>query len=309
MTINTRPLLLASEGRNLADFSEEAVWDTLSSHGAIVFRGFGVSADGFYDYAARFTEAFLVSPFSDRVAASETNELQTVTLGSGALGLHFEYGSSPLRPDLLWFYCRKAPTEKTGGETLLADGVAIFDQLSTDAQAMLRARRLKYRNHVPVEAFRAITEENDALATLFGGEVVTTLCTRCDFTIVDSDAHRVVFEYVAPATMPIDADGTLTICGDLFGEAYANPDDEDADETFSVKVAWEDGTPIAHDILGELKAATRSLTRGIRWRDGDFALIDNNRQLHGRNRTSDPCRDLVMLSSFSHRFKLQERHI
>lgn len=304
MTIHARPLLLASEGRSLDELSEEAVWEALSSHGAIVFRGFDVSADGFYAFAARFNEAFLVSPFSDRVSASETNELQTVTLGSGALGLHFEYGSSPLRPDLLWFYCRKAPMDGAGGETLLADGVAIFDRLSPETQAVLRARRLRYRNFVPTDAFRAMVQDNKTLRALIGGEVVPALRARCDFSILESDAHRVVFEYVAPATAPVDDEGRATICGDLFGEAYANPDDEDAGETFSVKVTWEDGSAISPDVLAELKASTRALTRGIRWRDKDFALIDNNRQLHGRNRTSDPARDLVMLSSFSNRFRL-----
>jgi hypothetical protein len=73
---------------------------------------------------------------------------------------------------------------------------------------------------------------------------------------------------------------------------------------FSVAVTWEDGAEIEEDVLNDLKAATRSLTRGIRWRDGDFALIDNNRQLHGRNQSRDPDRDIVMLSSFSTRFRL-----
>jgi hypothetical protein len=33
-------------------------------------------------------------------------------------------------------------------------------------------------------------------------------------------------------------------------------------------------------------------------------MIDNNRLLHGRNQTTDPGRDIVMLSSFSTRFDI-----
>ena len=58
------------------------------------------------------------------------------------------------------------------------------------------------------------------------------------------------------------------------------------------------------DPIADLRAATRSVTRGIRWRAGDFALIDNNRVLHGRNQTTDPARQIVMLSSYSSRFDL-----
>lgn len=160
MTISDRPLLLESNGRALEDLAEETIWEALDTHGAILFRGFGVDDDGFYEFASRYTRGFLVSPFSDRKAASQTNELQTVTLGRAGLSLHFEYGTSPMRPDLIWFYCRKPAAEGAGGETLLADGVAIFDRLRPETQSALCARGVRYRNFVPVEAFEAMLRKN-----------------------------------------------------------------------------------------------------------------------------------------------------
>jgi alpha-ketoglutarate-dependent taurine dioxygenase len=304
MTLSDRPLLLASNGRALEDLAEDTIWEALDGHGAIVFRGFDVDADGFYDFASRFNRGFLVSPFSDRKAASKSNELQTVTLGRAGLNLHFEYGSSPMRPDLLWFYCRKAAAEGTGGETLLADGVAIFDRLKPETQAALRARRVKYRNFVPTEAFDAMIRKNKALGSVVDGDVIPALSARRSFTVTEETAERVVFEFTAAPIAPVGEDGKMRVCQDIFADAYKNPSNWDAADTFSVAVTWEDGAEIEDDVLNDLKAATRSLTRGIRWRDGDFALLDNNRQLHGRNQTTDPDRDIVMLSSFSTRFQL-----
>jgi alpha-ketoglutarate-dependent taurine dioxygenase len=304
MTISDRPLLLASNGRALADLAQEAIWEALDSHGAIVFRGFDVDDDGFYEFASRFNQGFLVSPFSDRKAASQSNELQTVTLGGAGLNLHFEYGSSPMRPDLLWFYCRKAAAEGAGGETLIADGAAIFNRLKPETQAALRARRVKYRNFVPTEAFEAMIRKNKTVESVIDGDVIPALSARRSFTITEETPQRVVFEFTAAPVAPVGDEGALRVCQDIFADAYAKPSNGDAGDTFSVAVTWEDGAEIEEDVLNDLKATTRSLTRGIRWRDGDFALIDNNRQLHGRNRSGDPDRDIVMLSSFSTRFRL-----
>lgn len=304
MTISDRPLLLASNGRSLEDLAQEDIWEALDSHGAILFRGFEADADGFYEFASRFTRGFLVSPFSDRKAASQTNELQTVTLGKAGLSLHFEYGTSPMRPDVIWFYCRKAAAEGTGGETLLADGAAVFDRLRPETQAALRAKGVKYRNFVPTEAFESMLRKNQTVLSLTDNDLVGTLGARRGFLLTEDTEDRVVFEFVAPSVVALGDGGKMRICADLFTDAYRKPSEGDSEDSFSNMVTWEDGSEIDGDVLEDLKAATRSLTRGIKWRDGDFVLIDNNRVLHGRNQTSDPERDIVMLSSFSTRFAL-----
>ncbi len=303
MTISDRPVVLASNGRPIEDLAEETIWEAVDTHGAVVFRGFDVDADGFYDLASRFNRGFLVSPFGDRKAASETNELQTVTLGQRGLSLHFEYGSSPMRPDLLWFYCRKPPAEGAGGETLLADGGAIFARLKPETQAALCAKGVKYRNFVPTAAFDFMLRKNELVESLIVGDVMPTLNAH-GFTVTEETDHGVVCEFVAPSVVPLGDGGRMRVCQDMFTDAYSKPSDDGAQGTFSTMVTWEDGAEIEEEVLTDLKAATRSLTRGIRWRAGDFALIDNTRVLHGRNRTTDPERDIVMLSSFSTRFRL-----
>lgn len=297
--INDRPLLLKSNDRNLSDFTDDQIWDALETHGTVLFRGFGVDADGFYAFASRFNTGFLTSPFDDRKAASDRNELQTVTLGQAGLSLHFEYGNIPLRPDLLWFYCRKPAAEGTGGETLITDGSTVFDKLGPSTQQALKERRIRYRNYLPRRAMDAILMENQQVKTLVGQDVLGALQESCDFNVVEQTESRVVFECIAPAVTPIGNDGGMKICQNIFTDAYKRPSDQDADSSFSTLVTWEDGSEIAEDILLDLKNSAKASTRGIRWQQGDFVLIDNNRILHGRNQTSDPERDVVMLSSFS----------
>lgn len=300
-SINDRPKLLTAAGRSLTEIDDESVWNDLARHGAVVFRGFCIDADAFHAYASRFSRGFLLSPFGDRKPASDRNELQTVTIGQAALDLHFEYGNSPLRPDLLWFYCRRAPREGSGGETLVADGAAILEKLSPATRDILARRRIRFRNYVPPEAFDAILVGNPVVHRLLGGAVEPALARR-GVSVTERSDRRVVFEFAAEVLAPVHDSGQKAVSQNVFTQAYKRPDHEDAEGSFSTQVTWEDGSEIDPDLLQELRQAARSLTRGIRWQTGDFVLIDNYRVLHGRNQTSDPERDLVMLCSFSTRF-------
>ena len=303
VTLSDRPMLLVSQGRHPGELAEDDIWNALATHGAILFRDFDVDADDFYAFASRFNRGFLTSPFGDRKPASDKNELQTVTVGQAGLSLHFEYGNMPLRPDLLWFYCRRAAADGTGGETLVADGVSIFDRLQPATQELLRARQVKYRNYLPADAFDAVLGKNQVIGSLVGGDAVAALSADHRFRFAKETERRIVFEFVAPSVLPVEGTGHMKVCQNMFTHAYKKPDDDPDEDSFSTHVTWEDGAEIEQEVLDELKQTTRSLTRGIRWHTGDFALIDNNRMLHGRNHTSDPGRDIVMLSSFSTRFR------
>ncbi|NVJ05916.1 TauD/TfdA family dioxygenase [Myxococcus sp. AM001] len=297
--VKDRPLLLTNEGRGCSGIPEQEVWDALAAHGVVLFRGFDVDSDGFYAFASRFNRGFLTSPFDDRKAAHAHNELQTVTLGRAGLSVHFEFGNMPLRPDLLWFYCRRPADQGMGGETLVVDGIALFEKLQPGTQQALRERRIKYRNYLPRHAMDAILTKNNQMQGMFGHDVMGFLHTRFAFHIVEDNAGRIVFDYTAPAVMPSAEDGRVNICQNILTDAYHRPTHQDAPDSFSTEVTWDDGAPIAADILQDLKTSASSLTRGIRWRAGDFVVVDNNRVLHGRNQTRDPLRDIIMLNSFS----------
>lgn len=295
------PLVIANDGRGETALDDDSVWAAIDSHGAVLFHGFDPGAEGFYRFASRFNHAFLTSPFGDRKNASDRNELQTVTLGQAGLSLHFEFGNSPLRPDLLWLFCRKPAAEGMGGETLLSDGAAAFDKLETRIQRTLLERRIKYTNYVPRDAFEAIFTDNKAAKAVVGEDVLAALRTDPDLNITEMTDERVVFELTAPAVRRKD-DGRMHVCQNILTDAYKRPSDKDAESSFSTLVTWEDGAEIESQTLDALRTVAFSVTRGIKWRAGDFAMVDNNRVLHGRRPTKDPERDLLILCSYSTRY-------
>lgn len=298
---HSMPLVIANDGRGETALDDDEVWAALDAHGAVLFHGFDPGAEGFYRFASRFNRAFLTSPFGDRKNASDRNELQTVTLGQAGLSLHFEFGNSPLRPDLLWLFCRKPAAEGMGGETLLSDGAATFEKLDAPVQRMLLERRIRYTNFVPREAFEAIFTDNQTSKAVAGEDVLAALRADPNVNIKEMTDVRVVFELTAPAVRPA-GDGRMQICQNILSDAYKRPSDKDAESSFSTMVAWEDGSEIDPQTIDVLRTAGFSVTKGIKWRAGDFAMVDNNRVLHGRRPTKDPERDLLILCSFSTRY-------
>lgn len=296
------PLVLFGDGRDCLSLNETEIWDALNAHGAVLFHGFRVDADGFYAFACRFNKAFMTSPFEDRKTLSDRNELQTVTVGQLGLTLHFEYGNSSLRPDLLWFYCRRPAAQGLGGETLIADGAVIFNSLNPSTQQILLDRRIKFTNFVPRAAFDAIANER-GMKAIVGDSALEALSADGVSKVLEATQDRVVYEYVA-APVRTASDGRRQISQNCFGYPYKRPTDKGAEHSFSTAITWEDGSEIDQSLTDELKRAASSSTRGIKWRAEDFVLIDNNRVMHGRRPTKDPERDIVLLCSFSKRYGL-----
>ena len=52
--------------------------------------------------------------------------------------------------------------------------------------------------------------------------------------------------------------------------------------------------PLPAEVMGDVKAASERMTRKIPWRDGDIAMLDNHRILHGRADTDGGERSILV---------------
>ena len=294
--VGNNPAFVSGSGRSIESLAEDEVLERLSTSGAILFRGFDTDADRFRTFAERFTFSFLTSPFGDR--KNVDGPLQTVTVGQSGLDLHFEFGNSPLRPDLLWFHCETPPGAGRGGATTLADGVSIYGELSEPTRDLLGSRNVKYSNYLPKAAFDYFLANEGFRAIL--GEEPSEAVDRLDHVTVTHEPDDMVrFDVVVPFVRET-ASGKTAMFQNIFASAYAKPSDSSAKVAFSMDMTWEDGERISEELVGELTSAANRCLKGIRWNAGDFLLIDNNRFMHGRKATNDPDRSIFLLSSFSH---------
>ncbi len=53
-------------------------------------------------------------------------------------------------------------------------------------------------------------------------------------------------------------------------------------------ITFADGTALSPQLLAEVEEVTARLTENLDWQDGDAAVIDNTRVMHGRRAVTDP---------------------
>ena len=110
---------------------------------------------------------FVLNDSRGRQLISQKGKIQTVDPGGLAFPLHPELSTSPMKPDIAWFRCVKAPPR--GGETLLCDGVPVVPALQPEVRASLERRSLRYRKRVPTPLlerwFHTVAPDEELLAT------------------------------------------------------------------------------------------------------------------------------------------------
>ena len=108
--------------------------------GVLLFRGFEVGPLEMKAFAERFSIRF--NGNQSRPAVEGTGgAVHHVTEGMGEVEAHCEQANSPFRPDAVWFCCETPAAD--GGNTLVWDGVRVWEELGADVRAALAGRRLQ----------------------------------------------------------------------------------------------------------------------------------------------------------------------
>ncbi len=254
----------------------------LERDGWALLRGFDVDMARFSALVADLCPHITFDPARDY---SETNT-QKVDAGLGPIGLHIENGNTPKCPDLVAFYARRAAFE--GSQTTICDGVAVL----ADFDDKLRARwaqKLRVERRLPEDLWkRYLVNEHPALSD--PGQIAARHIQEFKAAIPDQD-------YI------LHEDGSLTyilsldplrrsrFCGKRgFANALLGPSTNYEAPRYSLA----DGSPVATAEIEALRDICEAHTHEINWQDGDIAVLDNSRVMHGRRAIIDPERELFI---------------
>ena len=264
-----------------ADFSSvdrDLVLDLYRFHGALLFRGFAIDLTAFESFTSGFCSGFVLNDSRGRQLISQKGKIQTVDPGGLAFPLHPELSTSPMKPDLAWFKCVKAPPR--GGETLLCDGVAVVPQLRPEVRASLAQRSLRYRKRVPPPLlkrwFGTPEPEDDRLLE----------ASSEGFWSITREQGAYFRSYTTPALhRPMFSDSPAFGNFLLFARFG---------QKLSDYPTFEDGTEIPDAVALEVKRVSEALTTAHRWEPNDLLMIDNTRFMHGRNDIEDLSQRIVL---------------
>jgi long-subunit acyl-CoA synthetase (AMP-forming) len=281
-------LLRAGSVRQLALLERSWILALLSRAGYLLFRDFDVDIESFSSFVSAYSDVVTLDPartFHGGLVA------QKVDAGMGELGLHCENGNSPFSPDLAWFFCPRAAA--TGSSTIVCDGHRVWRALSPSAQDAFLEQDVLYTRHVSEAAWKLFVAHHRAAAPSapdVAPDDLLALVNDPDSTTIDfHEDGSITYRFHTPAAHPTLLGPDLAFANSLLGPSYNYE---------APTITFVDGSPLPRDLWCEIKVVTEAHTEELVWQDGDVALIDNTRVMHGRRKITDPARTIFTAQSY-----------
>ncbi|RDV28936.1 SyrP protein [Alteromonas aestuariivivens] len=273
----------------------------LAKAGALLFRGFPIDSAETFDV---FSAAFGYPNFTYQESLSNAvriNFTERVFTANEApkdveIFLHHEMAQTPISPSKLFFFCQSAAEE--GGATPLCRSDKLFAALRVESPKLaseFKEKGVKYTTVMPAA--------NDANS----GQGRSWKSTLSVETVDDAEAKLKELGYswqwledgclkaVTPALPAVIdlADGSEVFYNQLIA-AYMGW--HGVRENPSPTITFGDGSPIPKDGLERIAELAEEFTFDLAWQDGDVAIVDNYRAMHGRRPYSGDRKRVVLVA-------------
>ncbi len=272
----------------------------LREHGAVLFRGFGLSTAQDFDAAIR---AFGYPSFTYEDSLSNavrTNLTDLVFTANEAppdvtIRLHHEMAQTPIYPSRLFFFCEQAP--ETGGETPLCRSDVLFDRMRRELPqfaADCEQKGLLYSHVMPgaddPESGMGRSWQSTWNATTREEAEARMRELQYSWEWLDDDCLRVTTPRL-PAVRRLP-DGRVTFFNQLIA-AFSGWKDARNDPSRSI--TFGDGSPLDRQAMDRVIDMAEELAFDVPWQSGDMALVDNYVAMHGRRTFTGTRRVLASL--------------
>lgn len=258
------------------------VKEHLNTDGWALLRGFDMNMIAFSAITSQLCKTITFDPARENT----DKNTQKVDAGLGPIGLHIENGNTPVCPDIVAFYSTKAAFE--GSQTTICDGRRVFEAFS-DAQKARWSQRMTVTRTLPEVLWkRYLSNEHPAISE---PEQVThehilqfkAAIPDQDFTLNDDGSleYRIKLSPVRPSSLS---------SGQAFANAILGPSHNYEPPIYTL----DDSTVVTPEDIEGLRDIAEACTVEINWQDGDVAIIDNTRVMHGRRAIKDQDRQLFI---------------
>ncbi|MET9697407.1 TauD/TfdA family dioxygenase [Streptomyces sp. NPDC006529] len=276
------------DGGSLADIDPTTLRALLAEAGFLLLRGFTPSD---MDSFTALVQATSTSTTLDPARDFYSEVAQKVDAGFAEVGLHTENGNSPFRAHVAWFFCEKAAS--SGSQTTVCDGYRVWDALSPEARGAFAAQDIVYSRYVGEQQWRAMAHHllgKTKPAEDIQVEELLALASQLPGTEIQAEADGGIrYAFRTPAAASTVFGERRSFANSILGPSfnYEKP-----------TITFADGTELSAELLAEVESVTARITENLEWRDGDAAVIDNTRVMHGRRAITDPNRTIYNALSY-----------
>jgi alpha-ketoglutarate-dependent taurine dioxygenase len=275
--------------------------DLLHTHGALLFRGFGVrTRDEFEELAAAASGGLMDYTYRSTPRSSVGGHVYTSTEypADQSIPMHNEMSYTSSWPLKIWFFCDQ-PSEQ-GGETPLADSRRVWARLNPALRQRFAEKNVLYvRNY---GAGLDLTWENVFQTT--DRAAVESFCREAGIELEWKEGNRLrtrqrcqaVARHPATKEMLWFNQAHLFHRSSLAPEVLAALLDTMAEEDLPRDTFYGDGTPIEASALEEIRGVYAEESVAFPWQKGDVVMVDNMLVAHGRRSFFGPRRILVVMA-------------
>jgi len=284
------PLVLVAEGAvSQQDLCAQsaALMEQLATHGAILFRGCGVTdAQAFDDFVAGFDLPNFPYDESLSNAVRHNRTPRVFTANEAPRGveifLHHEMAQTPYFPSHLFFFCEQAAA--AGGATPLCRSDVLLKKLTQQLPefvARCRAHGARYSLTMPAEADATSGQGRSWRQTL---NVDTKEAAEARLKALEYDWQWLPDDAIRTTTPALslirDAPSGSEVFFNQLIAAFCGWQDQRNEGTRSV--TYGDGSAFDDADVQSAVEIAYDLVFDLPWESGDVALIDNYQVMHGR---------------------------
>jgi alpha-ketoglutarate-dependent taurine dioxygenase len=303
------PLLVepAAPGADLTAWSlanRELVSEWLLRHGAILFRGFAITAPEPFEAFAGSVCRELFNENGEHPRAAVSGNVYTPVFypPESHLLWHNENSFNRRWPTKILFCCARPAAG--GGETPLVDSRAVYRRIDPQVRERFESRGLLYLRHYGAGA-------GLDWQTVFGTADQAEVEARCatdGFEAAWKDGGRVLRTRCRrPAVVRHPVSGELSWFNQAQHWHIACLDPETREDLLAVfgeenlprQCCYGDGSPIAGADMEHILAVYRELEVCFPWQTGDVVLVDNVLAAHARNPFQGERKILVALGDMA----------
>lgn len=280
---------------------------TLLEHGAILFKNFNVSSAEEFHRCVNSLPVRLanyVDGNSPRTKLNQSVYTSTEYPPELPISLHNELSYAHKWPSRLYFCCITAPI--SGGSTTIADSRALLRDLSPATVGLFEQKGVTYvRNLHGGSGVKIGLSWQDTFETSLKSDV-EAYCHAGDikYEWKPDNGLRLIHTRSATATHPQTGDKVWFNQAEQFHPSTNPSDVYEAlteiygDTPFDMPqyACFGDRSPIADEVLTEIRSIMKANTIAFPWQRGDLMVIDNMLTSHGRSPYSGPRKILVAMS-------------